>query len=471
MAEARSARASHRRGVPRGAGVLVGLVALAQGATSLGGCESGPSDTPPAADASAPEAAVIDASPRRDAAREAGPTGSTLRFEDWARWDDYSPNCELRIPANKEQFPPPLVWEPTPAYGSTGIRGKRIRIDWAPAPSGDWMRDKNDGLVMPDGTVLLQIGEARESGYLHVIADLQGEIRSAIYAPLKKCALDSRPSNGSHYAYGMYEYVGGVESVTHGAIGGVIGAPHPSAVAKYERSRGVTAAEQGVVEGEGAFLSVVIHPWDGVSPSTKVFGGLSVIGLRAYQDIFFFSVSTTDIGAMKVYTPEYGLKDLLTYPGDRTRGAANLNTDGKVWVWLEGSERPPGELLFPKVALMTSPFVRDVSKIVPRAVRTDLTGNGMGTASLVTACGRVARYAARNFPDGHVDMGFEIFNLGDGTGWFLPQSIPGVGSFSMLMALTCDEIVLMSEQIVPNEERRNTVVRLELSSLGAFRLN
>jgi hypothetical protein len=128
-------------------------------------------------------------------------------------------------------------------------------------------------------------------------------------------------------------------------------------------------------------------------------------------------------------------------------------------------------LLFPKVALMTSPFVRDVSKIVPRAVRTDLTGNGMGTASLVTACGRVARYAARNFPDGHVDMGFEIFNLGDGTGWFLPQSIPGVGSFSMLMALTCDEIVLMSEQIVPNEERRNTVVRLELSSLGAFRLN
>lgn len=471
MAEARSARVSHRRGVLRGAGVLVGLVVLAQSATSLSGCESGLADTPPAADASAPEVAVIDASPRRDAAREAGPTGSTIRFEEWARWDDYAPNCEFRIPASKEQFPPPLVWEPTPPFGDTGIRGHRIAIDWAPHPSGVWMRLKNDGLTMPDGTVLLEIGEARESGFLHLIVDLQGGIRSAIYAPLKKCALDSRPSNGTRYAYQVYEYVGGVESQTHGAIGGLMGAPHPSVVTKYEGSRGLTAAEQGVVEGEGPYFSVAIHPWDGVSPENRLFSGLSVIGLRAYQDIFFFSVSTTYIGAMKVYTPEAGLRDFLTYPGDQTRGVADLNTDGKAWVWLEGSERPPGAQLFPKVALMTAPFERDVTKIQPRVVRSDLTSNGLGISDLRTACGRAARYATRNLSDGGRDAGFEILNLSDGSGWFLPQSIPGVGSFSMLMGLTCDEVILMSEQTVPGEQSRNTVARLELSSLGAFRLN
>src|SRR5262249_14358079 len=152
----------------------------------------------------------------------------------------------------------------------------------------------------------------------------------------------------------------------------------------------------------------------------------------------FWASDTLDINKQKVWTAAGGTKDFLTFGSDRSRGAADLGTDGTDLVWIEGSERQTTMDAFPKVVAATAPFTRDPTQIQRPDLRGDLTSYPFGTSPWVVGCGYAARDTTMTY-DGGYQGGTLLVRLSDGYAWHLPSGSGLRWSWDRPLAVSCDE--------------------------------
>ena len=172
------------------------------------------------------------------------------------------------------------------------------------------------------------------------------------------------------------------------------------------------------------------------------------------------------INKQKVFTDVGGVKDLLSFGDDTTRGIADLGTDGQQLVWVEGTERPQPNGVYPNVTAFVSPFTTEPAQIQKRALRSDLSGYGFGTSPFVVGCGYATRSAEMK-SDGGFASGTQLIRLSDGYAWRLPDGPNVDWGWRRALAVTCDEVfILLAEKPTPTAPPRTNIARVRIDSLG-----
>lgn len=451
------------------------LVAAAIGADAFvrggSGCSSesdaGRSDA--GADVPVADVRVDRTPPELDAAHESP-------FEGWEHYADYDPFCEFYIQKSRENLPPPIRWETCRASPETsGKTCRQMVLDWQPSKVlEDLITPGTRALKRPNGDVVLMTTRFQSDGVFRMTAEVDGRVLTTIREQnSSKCVLGEQVSDGDHYAYRVYdaESKGVVSSYGGGAVGGSLDELRPKALRHYHDSftRSFIAGDPGLVEISGGLMSLL--SWTDGSLVKDIWSSSQDNGLaQNYQFFFgstlFWASDNEAINKQKVYTPIGGVKDFITYGDDFTKGVADLGTDGQQLVWVEGSNRPEPNGVFPDVTAYVAPFTTDPAQIVKRALRSDLSGYPFGTSPFVVGCGYAAR-ATEMKRDGGFESGTLLIRLSDGYAWHLRDSPGADWGWRMPLAITCDEIfVRVAERPTPSTAPRTNVVRVRIDSLG-----
>jgi hypothetical protein len=447
----------------------IGSAALVRGGS---GCSSEPAAA--AADAGV-DTAVVDARvdrglPELDAAHESP-------FEGWEHFADYDPFCEFYIPKARENLPPPIRWETCRANPETSGRAcRQMVLDWQPSTLiNELITPGTRALRRPNGDVVLMTARFQSDGVFRITAEVDGPVLTAVREQKStRCVLGEEKSDGDHYAYRVLdsEAKGELSEYGGGAIGGRLDELRPKVLRHYHDSftRGFIAGDPGLVEVSGGLMSLL--SWNDGSLVKDVWSSSQDNGLAQnyqffYGSTLFWASDNEAINKQKVYTTTGGVKDLITYGDDFTKGVADLGTDGQQLVWIEGLNRPEPNGVFPDITAYVAPFTTDPAQIVKRALRSDLSGYPFGTSPFVVGCGYAAR-ATEMKRDGGFENGTLLIRLSDGYAWHLHDG-PGVDwGWRTPLALTCDELfVKVVERPTPGATPRWNVVRVRIDSLGS----
>jgi len=186
--------------------------------------------------------------------------------------------------------------------------------------------------------------------------------------------------------------------------------------------------------------------------------GLSNGEMVVWGKDIFIGIGGLEPHGVVSWNLDQGVQPLLRWPGDHTRAASLLGTDGKDMVWWYGEGKNLGETVFPKRSVMTAPYTTDPAVIQTTAKRLRSDPAGLDyPATWAVGCG----YAARaGFVDG-LNWELSVVRIQDGASWILPGTIDGTSIWAYAMGVTCDEVfVLWGSQGIQN------IVRLRLDSLG-----
>jgi hypothetical protein len=163
----------------------------------------------------------------------------------------------------------------------------------------------------------------------------------------------------------------------------------------------------------------------------------------------FWTASSSAYKRVHVYTPDGGVKNLLSAGLDISHAYADLGTDGHDLVWMEGKGRASASDPFTTYDIVTAPFTTDPAQVAPRRLRSE-QGPALGASPFVVGCGFAAR-----------DSGsfWRVVRLADGTSWTLTKA-NGWG-WGSVHALSCAEIFVTV--VIENVFR---LARVRLDSLG-----
>jgi hypothetical protein len=223
-------------------------------------------------------------------------------------------------------------------------------------------------------------------------------------------------------------------------FGGAIDDLHPRVLGSWSQSGGHGPATSDVAFGVYDSYSVQLATAGG--PLATVYTQAQANGLQQNALGFFHDLATWESGTL-VYTgvmafrPDAGVYPFITFPGDYSRGAEALGTDGTDMVWTYEEGKGPNEGPYPVRSIMTSPFTSDPSKLAPRRLRSYPVSWSMIDPWTV-GCG----YAAHNLSPGAV----LVVRLSDGASWTLTSSckppVQQMWCWGSVYALTCDEMFL-----------------------------
>lgn len=389
-------------------------------------------------------------------------------LDGWARFE-VGTGCELYAPGSADRLPPPIAWEPCRAAPGVAARGcRQMVLDWQPdgalaeriAPDTFASRDAI-------GRVLLHTARFQADGTIRLVAEADGPVRIALREQRRdRCALGAARGDGDHYAFRVYDSgaTGQLGSYGGAGIGGRLGQLVPTIFfeSKDRVARSLFAGDPGFLElGGGGEMT--LSPWDGSPPvalwSSERGGGLLQNQQFFHGDALFWAADSPSTDRQMVWTAAGGVAELMSFGDDRSRGAADLGTDGIDLVWLEGSGRT-GDV-YPDIAVVTSPFTIDPARVERRVVRTGLSPYPFGTAPFAVGCG----HAARTMADGD-RLGTAIVRLADGALWHLPDGGGNSWGWRSPLAITCDEIfVRVFDRPDPARPGHFTVARVRLDSL------
>ena len=437
------------------------------------GC-SGEVAAGPSGDAG-PEATIADARLDRSAPEEEA--SYPTPFEGWDLYPDYDPRCEFYVPRSAAYLPPPIKWEPCRSNPETATKACRQMVfDWDPPKSSprQWTTPGVDAIRSSNGRINLMTARAVDGDRIRFVADVDGPVHMAIrqkFSP--RCALAETWSDGDYYAYAVYdsEAKGELSSYGGGAIGGRIGDLRPKTLKHYhdDVSRGFITGNPGLLEL--ALGKMTLNSWVDGSVKTQVWSSAQDDGLG--QNFMFFHgpallwQSNTEVfHKLKVFTEAEGTKDLIGNTTDFTVGTADIGSDGKVLVWLEGSSRPQSNGVFPNVAIVTSPYTTDPTKLQRRVLRTDVSGYGFATGPFKVGCGYAARVGFLKV-GADLAQGTMLIRLSDGAVWKLPDGPTADWGWRFPLAVTCDEIFVRVADTPPgNASHHFNVARVRIDSLG-----
>jgi hypothetical protein len=172
-------------------------------------------------------------------------------------------------------------------------------------------------------------------------------------------------------------------------------------------------------------------------------------------DVLFFTIGDLYFRRIKVYAPDAGLNDFVSFGNDVAANAADLGTDGKDMVWTEAFGRAaPGDA-WTTINIMTAPFTADPSKLQKRRLRSEI--GGLGIEPYTVGCGYAAHYVRDKA------AGQRLVRLSDGRSWRLKGISENGFAYAVqeTLAITCEELFFRS-----GTEENFNVARVRLDSLG-----
>ena len=386
-------------------------------------------------------------------------------LDGWERFTAYKGGaCALYVPRSRAELPAPIAWQPCPeAAGAAGCR--RIALDWAPNPKlPEWITPATFASRDRSGALLLHTARFQADGTVRMIAEVDGPVRIALREQDQRCALGAAPSDGDHYAFRVYDSdaTGELDSYGGGGIGGALDelTPRVFVAARDRVARSVFAGAPGLLE-LAAGGAMTLHPWGPGAPvalwSAAEGGGLAHSFQSFRGDALLWSASDDATRKAMVWTANGGVRELLPV-------AADLGSDGKDLVWLDGTREPGG---FGNIRVVAAPFTTDPAKLQPRVVRASGSPHPFGTSPFVVGCGRAAR--ATFVEDGGArHNAIEVIRLVDGATWHLPDAPGSAWGYRAPLALTCDELFArVYERAAPGQPGHFNVARVRLDGLGA----
>jgi len=324
------------------------------------------------------------------------------------------------------------------------------------------------------GEPLLMFGRVSGRYFFRLIAEPDGAVLSAFREDAvvrdPGCVLFPYNTTSNRYAYALLERLADGGSRGYAAVVGTT-TPRAERVLLRELTAdpggpGYLASAAGLIRLYG---KLTVRDWDDVDAST--FLGPTDEGapgmIFPQGDAIFWSSGTLTVMKHKVWTRDAGSRDFLGFGADTTQGAADLGTDGKDMVWLEGSERAnPSSPFFPKIAIKAAPYTTDPSTIIPRTLRNDMGPYGFGGTPFVVGCGYAARPGSpAMLTDGGVPLGIgiQVVRLSDGYQALLPNSTDW--SFETPLLATCDELFVIGSKRTKFDFN---ILRIPLASLGPW---
>ena len=386
----------------------------------------------------------------------------------WETWDDYAPGCSLCVPASPAALPPPIVWEPCDPKSGLASGCQQMKIDWEYFDSAFAYPVSMD--VQSDGQVLLsftRISEKAGKGYrMLIVAAAEGPVVSAMVDdqdfPSKGCTFGRSDrvtlKQGKHIFFVWPDEMS-AEGFDEAAVGGDMNELHPKALWSWPKSPGYdfTASDILWASGSGYDLGVAKwgEPWSIVLTSAQI--GLQIGNLRAFHDLVHFEASDGIYAGVMTYTPSAGVQDLITFPGDYSRGVMGFGTDGIDMVWMYGEGKGPTFLEpYPTRSVMVAPFTTDAAAVAPTRLRS--FPSAVYPLQFAVGCG----YAAVEMESNQI----LVVRLSDGWAWQLAAPPVDGGAldqfrFGTVYGLTCDELWLRAGVGVAMN-----VARVKLSDLG-----
>jgi hypothetical protein len=349
-----------------------------------------------------------------------------------------------------------------------------MTIDWAPQQHNpEFVAPTTRAARRSDGRIVLLTGRIQASETLRLAAELDGPNLFALAERNRtRCNTGFERSDGDYYVLRVNdsESKGTLSGLGGGAVGERWDQRSPKVLKHYHDAlaHSYVGGTPGLLETTGAMQlsawadgrvlrEIPIHDAEGsLAQNYQFFAGSTL----------FWAADTMRINKQKVYTESDGTKDFISFGSDPSKGAADLGTDGKDFVWVEGSDRVSGDGPFPKVLAATSPFTSAPAKLQRRVLRADLTGYPFGTKPFVVGCGYAAR-STTMMRDGGLVGGTLVIRLTDGFAWHLPDQDDAWG-WRTPLALTCTELVALVWERPPSAERGHfNIARVRLDSLGA----
>ncbi|MBS2019846.1 MAG: hypothetical protein JST00_43690 [Deltaproteobacteria bacterium] len=398
-------------------------------------------------------------------------------YEGWDHYADYDPACEFYVPSSRATMPPPIRWQPCRAFAETqGLACTEMVQDWKPSKllPNELIAPGTRGVRLKDGRIGVLSARFQEDGVFRFVSALDGPLLVAIReARSTHCTLGADRSHDGYYVFHVFdsEATGSVSEKGGGAIGGSIDDLRPTVLRRYHdsRYRDYAVGEPGVIDITGGPMRLT--PWSNLGGAGEMIGapedGALLYNYQFFfKDALFWAADGSGINKQKVWTRGSGVKDFLSFGNETTKGIADLGTDGVDMAWLEASGRAGASGVFPDVAVYTSKFTTDPSKIQKRLLRSDQTGYSFGVAPFVVGCGYAARSTFRKTA-GEPAGATMLVRLSDGAAWFLPTVQTSDWSWLRPLGVTCDElVVVVNTKPSASMPSSTTVARVRIDSLG-----
>ncbi|MBK6696851.1 MAG: hypothetical protein IPG50_32375 [Myxococcales bacterium] len=447
---------------------VVLMIAAPFGARVIASCDDDAGLTPTGADAS-------DAQPVRDVqvseASDAG--GDAAASGDWVHLPGAPEDCEIDVPRTPAAWPEPIEWEPC---GNALAGCRKMKTAWpvSTVPGLGHIVPLAEGGRSSAGTPLLMFARGSGRYIFRLVADPDTRVLAALRQdanpPAARCVPYPYNTASDRYSYTLVENLSDGKARGYAAIVGELadgGGPRIALRVLTSDPAGPAdlAGSAGLIRLYG---KLTLHDW--LAPdTTPTFLGPTDEGAPGLVfpvgDAIFWSSSSLWAMKHKVWTRAGGSRDFLTFGADTTKGAANLGTDGKDMVWLEGSGRlGTSSPLFPVVTAKTAPFVTDPGQIVARSLRSDISPYGVAGSTFKVGCGYAA-WAPGAYPlgDGGTATGIQVLRVADGYDAAL-LNLGGSWTWTQPLLVTCDELFALG-----NENGLANIVRIPLTSLGPWR--
>lgn len=384
--------------------------------------------------------------------------------EGWVPWTCF-PGCTYWLPKDVAALPPPILWEPCPAFSS--YEGcLQMVTDWSDgeghpiSPDVVFQTDSEGKHRLFVGRLAQNLGGDTESYVEWVVGDVDGDLDFAMRNPWPwDCASFMRDFTQDTFAVGLWgpNHDTDVDAIMVGRLGSLT-AEMPYRNTDPGSSAWYVGSERFVKLDYGSIVTAVspdLSSWfslysPAMNPDGTPFDAKPwILG----QDIVFQTTSYATAG-LWAYDTVRGTHPLVTYPGDPEQGATNLGTDGVDMVWTYG-EGKQSNGLYSTVSVMTAPYTTDPDELSPRRLRKDMS-LGIGTRSLQFAVG--CGYAGRVLATGR---DAQIVRLSDGAGWVLAGN--DSWRWNQVLGFTCDELFIVADN---RHELEVNVARVPLTSLG-----
>jgi hypothetical protein len=461
----------------------IGLLATGMVARGAAGCSDNPVQATP--DAGELDAAVdvkldrnIQYPDRVEVPEEAGVFECGI--PGFIRDSAYSVNSGFCAPRAKEFMPPPIAWEPCPATAPIQAGCRWMQHDWDISAASSLPYITNGFGYSRAGKPVLSFSRYTKAGNLRMVGELDGPTRFALLeTDFVHYVAQHEAIGGDVVTYRVYdsEVKRELSSEGGGAIFAKLDDLHPTAMARFpanSNNGSVFASDLGPL----AMANGKVTQYDA---STGAFvrdittgpdEGGAAIPLASANGYLFWDILNSSDKRLRMFSPATGKGDFVTFAPDRTRGAADIGTDGVDMVWTEASGGViPGEYSYPVNSVMTAKFEPDAAKRVVRRIGS--TGRiGFTGEAYRVGCG-YAIHDTGDMPNAPTTK--RLFRLSDGHRWeipvILPYLSPGDWQWGALWGVTCDEIILNAFDRrglskTPREAPVQHLVRLRIDSLG-----
>ncbi len=436
-----------------------------------GGCDdSGPQGQDAAPDARADHKVLPDAIADSDSA------GVPCAVAGYALDDSYDANCGFCYPTSPAALPPPITWKS--CDGSVTPPGMMCSLmveDWDFGTFFSYISGQVPAWVQPDQTVTFMIGRMQWPYIYRMVVDADGPVRQVILESnavpgTQRCTIGLDSIRDGYAAYRIYDSeTSSTMELGGGGMGGDMNAVRPRVYAHYHNdhfSRDYYASALGLFEISTNGSTITEYDWNSgdaiqVIDSAAMNNNWGIGYVWPTSTAIFNDSNYGMLSEVRVWTPDGGARDFISYGNDWTHSGGDFGSDGTWMAWSVGDGRPDQNSKFDKVHLLTSAYTTDANPTGQEL--TTVSGWGMAATPFVVGCGYAARQSIIPLDASITDANtLQIFRLSDGMRWSLPAA------WTQPLAITCTE--LFATVAVPGDDAgvksHYTIGRVRLDSLG-----